>query len=288
MDTTIPDRINLLREDRTHGAGWLSTYALNTLNLAIESSKIANSTDFMNEMRGVFFKLAESRPNIVSIANITYQLISYLSKLAYKEKTVKELKRIALDEGNEILKRTDNSFIKTAQNVVAAINSGDIIITCSYSSLVCKSMKLAKEKGKAISVTVLKSVNSGIAYGELVSRELTGYGIHNEIIEDNDIENNITGVSRLITGADTISLHGYFINGSPTRKLAELVSNTKIPFLVACETHKFDIYGFHKKNLQLEQGFDKIPLNLINGIITELGLIKPDQLDFYAEMLKST
>jgi translation initiation factor 2B subunit (eIF-2B alpha/beta/delta family) len=288
MKETIESRLTELKNDRTHGAGWLSLYALNILLFAVEHSRLTNSTDFMNEMRGIFFNLAESRPGIVSIANINFQLIDYLSKSAYKEKTVKQLKSMALEKGNELLMQSEEATRKAAQNITAEITPGDIIITCSYSSLFCESIRLSKERGKALSVIVLKSLNNGIAYGERTADELKKYGVYTSIIDDEDIDKNISGVSKAITGADTIASYGSFINGTPTLKLAESVRKNKLPFLVICETHKFDAYGFAKKNTELEKGFDRIPLNLITRIITELGPVKPSQLQIYMELLKAS
>jgi translation initiation factor 2B subunit (eIF-2B alpha/beta/delta family) len=287
-DSELEKRLSSLKTDRTHGAGWLAQYALNTLLYSIEHARSNISTDFMNEIRGVFFKLAESRPSIVSIANINYQLINYLSKTAYKEMTVNQLKKMALEKGNELLHQAGEATIKTAENVLAQINPGDVIITCSYSSLFCKSIKLAKERGKAISVIALKSLNNGINYGEQLAAELKTYGVYTEVIEDDNIDKSISGASKTITGADTVFASGYFINGTPTLRLAEIAAKNNLPFLVICETHKLDSYGFARKNLELEKGFDKIPLNLVGGIITELGFVKPSQLGIYLELLKSS
>ena len=287
MKETIENRLKELKNDREHGAGWLSRYALNTLLFAVEHSALTNSTDFMNELRGIFFKLAESRPSIVSIANINFQIIDYLSKSSYKEKTVKELKRMAMERGNELLRQSEDATEKAAQNIIAEINPGDVIITSSYSSLFCKSVKLSKERGKAISVIALKSLNGSISYGERTAEELKKYGIYTEIIEDSELSNNINGISKAITGADTISADGYYFNGTPTLKLAEAAIKNGKPFFVVCETYKFDTYGFAKKNMELEPGFDRVPLKLVNGIVTELGLVKPAQLSIYMELLKS-
>jgi translation initiation factor 2B subunit (eIF-2B alpha/beta/delta family) len=287
MKETIENRLKELKNDREHGAGWLSRYALDTLLFAVEHSSLTNSTDFMNELRGVFFKLAESRPGMVSIANINFHIIDYLSKSSYKDKTVKELKSMAIDRGKELLKQSENATEKAAQNITAEINQGDIIITSSYSSSFCKSVKLSKERGKALSVIALKSLNGGISYGERTAEELKKYGVYTEVIDDNDVSDKINGISKAITGADTVSAERHFINGTPTLKLAEAMAENNKPFFVVCETFKFDTYGFATKNTELEPGFDRIPLKLVNGIVTELGLVKPDQLPIYMELLKS-
>jgi translation initiation factor 2B subunit (eIF-2B alpha/beta/delta family) len=286
MKETIENRLKELKNDREHGAGWLSRYALNTLLFAVEHSSLTNSTDFMNEIRGVFFKLAESRPGMVSIANINFNIIDYLSKSSYKDKSVKALKQMALVRGNELLKQSEDATEKAAQNIIAEIHPGDVIITCSYSSSFCKSIQLSKERG-ALSVIALKSLNGGISYGERTAEELKKYGVYTELIDDDDVSRKINGVSKAITGADTVSPDGHFINGTPTLKLAEAMAEKNKPFFVVCETYKFDTYGFDTNNAEIEPGFDRIPLRLINGIITELGLVKPDQLPIYMELLKS-
>ena len=53
----------------------------------------------------------------------------------------------------------------------------------------------------------------------------------------------------------------------------------KIPFYAVCEMSKFNI----QSDLELEPGFDLIPKELITGIITEQGLMEPEEVVDYVK-----
>ena len=88
----------------------------------------------------------------------------------------------------------------------------------------------------------------------------------------------IKDASLALVGADSILPDGTLINGIPTSNLAKAASNNGIPFYCVCETAKFDIQNDRSKQNKLEPGFETIPLELITGIITEEGLMNPDQI----------
>ena len=93
---------------------------------------------------------------------------------------------------------------------------------------------------------------------------------------------------KALVGADSILADGTLINGRPTSNLAKAASDKKIPFYCVCETNKFDIQNHRSKHDELEPGFEMIPSTSITGIITEQGLMNPDQvIDFIAEADKS-
>ncbi len=95
-----------------------------------------------------------------------------------------------------------------------------------------------------------------------------------EIVPDGDIKQNMPRVGKVLVGADSILADGTLINGIPTYELASAARESDIPVYSVCETAKFNAQG----QIELEEGFDRIPPDLVTGIITERGLIRPEEV----------
>ena len=106
-----------------------------------------------------------------------------------------------------------------------------------------------------------------------------------------------------MAGADRICADGKLVNGIGTYQLALAAKMRGIPFYVFCETLKFDprLKGdevdLEEKDTSevVEPGrlppeirvknpyFDVTPLELVTGIVTENGLLKPEEVINYME-----
>lgn len=283
MNTKVSERINQLKNDRIHGAGWLSRWAISTLKLAISESQAQTVADFAEEMKTVGAELTQARPSMTPIANYTNQLLHQIILRSKDDKNLDSLRTFAKAKGNELLNSSAKALIKAVEYGVGIINDLDTVITCSYSSTVCKVCELAKQKETEFHVIVAESRFNEQAYGEITAQQLTKYQIPVEIIPDEKIDLGINRADKALVGADSITADGYLINGAPTLVLAEAARQNKIHFYTVCETAKFDIQGYMAKAPQLESGFDKTPLDLITGIITEKGTMQPSLVTAYIE-----
>jgi translation initiation factor eIF-2B subunit delta len=148
---------------------------------------------------------------------------------------------------------------------------------------VCKVFELAEQKETEFHVMVAESRFNEIAYGEIVAEQLREHRIPSEVIPDEKIHLRVSKANKALVGADSITADGYLINGTPTLILAQAARKRKIPFYTVCETAKFDIQGHMARAPELEPGFDKTPLDLITGIITEKGTMAPGLVISYIE-----
>ncbi|HEX75579.1 MAG TPA: hypothetical protein G4O12_03235 [Dehalococcoidia bacterium] len=287
MNSKVVKEINEIRDDRLHGAGWLSRQAINTLNLAIKEGQADTVADFINEIRMVAAELIKTRPSMISIANYTHQFLHQIILRSQKEKELDSIRDFALAKGNELIKFSEQAASKAAENAAAIISNLDTVITCSYSSTMCQAFELAKQKRTNFQVIIAESNSEGKTYGEITAEQLKQQGIPVEAIPDEDIKLDISKTTKALVGADSILVDGSLINGIPTHRLAQAATETKIPFYTVCETAKFDAQSHQGKQPKLEPGFDEIPPNLITAIITERGIIKPTQVINYIEEMAS-
>ena len=283
MNTKVIERINELKNDRTHGAGWLSQQAISTLNLAISESQAQTVADFVEEIKTAAAVLIEARPSITSIANYINQFLQQIILRSQSEENLASLKSFAKAKGNELIKLSVRAVSKAVEYGCGIITDLDTVITCSYSSTVSKVFELSRERGTKFRVIVAESRFEDKAYGEITAEQLMKHQIPVEIIRDENIQVRISKADKALVGADSITANGYLINGTPTLILAQAAKKKKIPLYTVCETAKFDIPGCTSKGTELEPGFDKTPLDLTTGIITEKGTMQPSLVIAYIE-----
>jgi ribose 1,5-bisphosphate isomerase len=283
MNSKVIDEINNLKKDTIHGASWLSLQAINTLGSATSESPARTVADFVREIKTVAEELIQARPNITPIANYTNQFLYQIITKAQNEKNLDSLRSFALIKGKELVKSATKAVSKAVEYGCGTISDLDTVITCSYSSTVCQVLEMARQRETRFRVIATESKFNGKAYGEITAEQLMKHRIPVEIISDKNIPLRISKADKVLVGADSISADGYLINGKPTLVLAQAAKNKKVPFYVVCESAKFAIQGYMAKSTGLEPGFDKTPLSLITGIITEKGTMQPSLVIAYIE-----
>ncbi len=272
----IAGDIRAIKCDRVHGATWLSQKALEVLKRSVNESGSSTVNGLVQELVSIAGELMNSRPAMVSVGNCVYRFITEICKHSEVERNLSLFKDFAVMKADEIIRGLEQARLKAAEFAAGLIEENDRIMTCSYSSAVCQTFKSAWEKGKFFSIFAAESRSSSdhISYGEIAVAELRKCGIPARVVPDASIEENMLEVNKVIVGADGILADGSLVNGFPTVKIALAANENNIPVYSVCEINKFDFRG----SLELEQGFEAVSPELITGIITEQGEIKPQEV----------
>ena len=122
----------------------------------------------------------------------------------------------------------------------------------------------------------LRTRHKKISYGEITAKRLQAAGISCSVVPIGQLDWHVARADYILCGADTVSLHGWLINGEPSLELAGLAARKKKPFHIICETAKFDARGFLTGLHQPESGFDMVPIELVSSIATERGVLTID------------
>lgn len=287
VNPRIANRVKAIKEDKVHGATWLSEEAVSILAQAVQESQAENLPDFITELKEITKALVQARLNMASITNyacwFTYEVIAH----SQKESDLNLLKALAKAKGNEIIEVARQAVLKVVKNGANVIQPLDTIMTCSYSTTICQCFEIAKGEGKDFQIIIAESKSpEGRLYGEFMAEQLKPSGISTKVVRDDEIVKYIPEVTKVLVGADSVLRDGSLINGTPTYALASAASTARIPFFCLCQTAKFDPRSYHSKNLELEAGFEKIPPKLVTGVVTEFGVIKPRQVSRYSEETK--
>jgi translation initiation factor 2B subunit (eIF-2B alpha/beta/delta family) len=280
LDPEVAQLLEEIRQDKEHSASWLSLQAVGTLRLAAGKSTARTAADFLNELKALARELAEARPPMAPIGNLVAQWFYDIGQAPEVEKGLDSLRAFAILRGEKIIKARKGALNRVAEHGSQLVEDDDILISCSDSTTVVQSLRMARLAGKEFGVYVAESRTSdGKAYGEAMAEKMRAEQIPVKVIPDNpkSIGDCMAKSNRVLVGADSILDNGSLINGSPTLIIAEAAKESKIPFYVVCETTKFSALRLAGRHLWLEEGFEVVPPHLITRIITEDGLMKVDQ-----------
>jgi translation initiation factor eIF-2B subunit delta len=280
FDPEVAQLLEEIRQDKEHSASWLSLQAIGTLRLAAGRSTARTTADFLNELKTLARELAEARPPMAPIANLAAQWYWEIAQGPEVEKGLDSLRAFAILRGEKIIKTRKGALNRVAEHGSQVVEDEDILMSCSDSATVVRSLKAARLAGKEFGVYVAESRTSdGKSYGESMAEKMRAEQIPVKVVPDDpkaigDCAAKSTGA---VVGADSILDNGSLINGSPTLIIAEAAKQRQIPFYVVCETTKFSALRLAGRHLWLEEGFEVIPPHLITRIITEDGIMKVDQ-----------
>jgi len=298
-----PEIISLIdevRNDKTHGASQLARQAVGVLKVAAERSQADSVEEFLIEQKEVGQRLMSARPAMAPLFNIVNSLLSFVSAKA-TGMDLSSIRRLTIDKADEVIKDSLQAIAQIAKYGSELIADGDKIMTHSYSSTVVEVLKAAFTKHSNIEVITTRS-GPGRS-GEITARELGRCGIPVTFIDDAAMGLYVSMVNKVMVGADRVCADGRVVNGIGTYQLALAVERSGIPFYVLCETLKFDPrLKSEKVDLEeketsevVESGklppevkvknpcFDITQLELITGIVTENGLLAPEEVISYMQ-----
>jgi len=300
INPEIVSLIDEIRNDKIHGASQLARQAVEVLKITAERSWADSVEQFLLEQREVGERLMSARPAMAPVFNIMARLLTAISEKS-AEMDLPSIRRFTISGADEAIGESRQAIAQIARYGAELIAGGDRIMTHSYSSTVVAVLREAFTKYRDIEVITTRSGPGRT--GERVAQELGSYGIPVTFIDDAAIGLYISTVSKVVVGADRICADGKLVNGIGTYQLALVAKMADIPFYVFCETLKFDprLKGdevdLEEKDTSevVEAGrlppeirvknpyFDITPLELVMGIVTENGLLTPEEVISYLE-----
>jgi translation initiation factor 2B subunit (eIF-2B alpha/beta/delta family) len=278
MILSLRKSINGLKKDGEHGAGWLTMRALEILREAASLDQSATEDKFMASLGSVIAALLEARPAMVSIANYALYYRDELGAAALTSRSPQRLKKAAFSIADRLIKLHQKSAAAAARNAARLVTGRSIVMTCSYSSAVCSALEMARRGGRDFKVLAVESLHRKVSYGELTLRRLQQSGITGRIVPDSQVGWQAARADLMLCGADSVSLHGWMINGTPSLELAQMARRRGRPFYAVCEISKIDARGLTAGLREADPGLDMLPLELLSGLVTERGVLQPEEI----------
>ena len=271
--------------------------------LAVLQSKAETKEELLSDLEKAQKILFMTRPTAV---NLVWGL-EQIMKVAKENDSVDEIKESIIDKAKQMadddikinreMGKHGSQLFENNDSVMTHCNAG-ALATVGYGTALGV-IRATKESGKNIKViaTETRPVQQG---SRLTAFELKHDGIDVTIIPDTAVgytmANNL--VNRVVVGADRILRTGHVYNKIGTYQVATMAKQHNIPFYVAAPLSTFDLKS-NTEDVIIEQrnasevtgigdkktapddisvinpAFDLTTPDLISGIITEKGVIKP-------------
>ena len=259
--------------------------------------------------------LFETRPTAINLA----WGLDKIMHIANQSTTVDEIRTNVVETAKKMAEEDIQINMAMGKNGSELFNDNDTIMThCNAGALATVGygtalgvIRATKDSGKNIKViaTETRPVQQG---SRLTAFELKHDGIDVSLIPDTAVGYIMANglVNKIVVGADRILRTGHVYNKIGTYQIATLAKQHNIPFYVAAPISTFDM----KSNLEdviIEQrkasevtgigdkktapdgidvinpAFDMTPPELISGIITENGIVKPPYEESIKKLFKA-
>ena len=283
--------------------------------LAVLQSSSDNKEDLLYELEKAKKILFDTRPTAV---NLSWAL-EKIMQIAKQGKTVSEIRDGVIVKAKQMAEEDININKKMGKNGAELFQDNDTIMThCNAGALATVAygtalgvIRAANESGKKIKViaTETRPVQQG---SRLTAFELKHDGIDVILIPDTAVGYTMANglVNGVIVGADRILRTGHVFNKIGTYQVATMAKQHNIPFYVAAPLSTFDLESRHE-DVTIEQrsasevtgigdkktapdgidvinpAFDITPPELISGIITENGVVKPPFQESIKELFEA-
>ena len=294
---------NAIKKLVVRGAPAIGVTAAFGLALAAQASRAKALPELMTDLDTAFKTLRATRPTAV---NLFWALERVMEK-AKRAKTVEDAKKAVLDEALKMSEEDVEANRHMGANGAKMFRYGDVVLThCNAGSLATVAygtalgvIRAARESGKRLSViaTETRPVMQG---SRLTAFELQHDGIDVSLIPDTAVGHMMakSAIKRVIVGADRVLRSGHVFNKIGTYQVAILARRHRVPFYVAAPLSTFDfesspeeviieersvdeVVKVGKKRIApkgvriFNPAFDMTPPELITGIITEKGVLRP-------------
>ena len=262
----LAERVEELRNDRSHGASWLARHAVEAL-VEVARAPAEDADQLRATLVDAGRQLAASRPDVGAIAGAVGRLLA--SAHWRDDLPVDHVRVLVQEEANALLdarRRASSSIAIQLRDRLADAT----VITHSASATVREAVTVTPPR--LLVCTVSRPLEEGRAF----SRELAADRVSVELVEDDDAVRRIGNANLLLVGADTVFRDGTVCNKVGTRPLAEAAAAAGIPTVFACEVIKLaptDAPPADPSDL-----FDVTPPELVTEVVTEEGSFAPDEI----------
>jgi translation initiation factor 2B subunit (eIF-2B alpha/beta/delta family) len=267
----LAERVQELRDDRSHGASWMARRAVETL-AELTRLEVRTCEDLLEQLRDAGRELAACRPGVGAVAGAVGRVLAAAGHESHLE--VDDLRRLIQEEAQAL----DDARRRAAASITIQLRerlNGGTIVTHSASGTVREAFQQS-EPAKVI-CTVSEPVGEGRAFAE----EWRAAGLDTELVDDAEAPDRVADASIVLIGADTVFRDGTICNKVGTIPLAKAAADAGIPTIVAAEVIKLaPVPGSQAPELaDIERSlFELVPPELISEVVTEEGPFPPDEI----------
>jgi translation initiation factor 2B subunit (eIF-2B alpha/beta/delta family) len=269
VGTLIAERVDELRRDTVHGAGWMAERALDTL-VETAAAEAGDSDELCVRLHEAGRRLAESRRDAGAVAGAIGRVLA--ATYGQRHLSVDELRLVVTEEARAIADARRRAAFAIAVQLSPRLADAEVM-THSASATVREAF--LHTSPRRVICTVSKPREEGRAFAE----ELREAGLEVELVEDEEAPEALEWVALLLLGADTVYRDGTLGNKYGTHPLAKAAHERGVPVTVALEVLKLSPYDSSVARDLAEDGTrDFTPPTLLDQLVTEEGVVEPEEV----------
>jgi translation initiation factor 2B subunit (eIF-2B alpha/beta/delta family) len=270
-DALLAQRVQELRDDRSHGASWMARQAVETL-ADLTRQEARTCEDLLEGLRDAGRQLAGVRPGVGAVAGAVGRVLAAAGHEAHLDLPL--LRRVVQEEA----KALDDARKRAPASITIQLRErmeGATVLTHSASATVREALQ--QTGPKKVYCTASEPVGEGRAFVD----DLRAEGLDADLVADADAPALASKISLLLIGADTVFRDGTVCNKVGTIPLARAAADAAKPTIVAAEVIKLaPVPGSQAPELdEIERSlFELVPPDLITEVVTEEGTFTPDDI----------
>ncbi len=287
-------------EDMTiRGAGRIARHASLALKDYASSYSGNDLEEFLQGLDKAAVRLISTRPTAISLFNG----VQLTLKGVKEESELESARQLLIKNSDAFCELSNSAYGKMASYGPDLVpETGKKAITICNSTAAISVIKAAYQAGKITGVYACETRPK--KQGLITVRELAEAGVPVTLIVDSAMRYVMPQVSIAFIGTDSLESDGSVINKIGTQILAVTARDFNVPVYSCTETYKFLPPSKAGQRVQIELRpideiiapeelpdgvevynpvFDRVPPELITGIITEVGVIKPSQVSSISE-----
>jgi translation initiation factor 2B subunit (eIF-2B alpha/beta/delta family) len=268
----LAQRVQELRDDRSHGASWMARRAVETL-IELAEMEASGCEQLLDRLREAGRQLAQCRPGVGAVAGAVGRVLAAAGHEAHLD--LEDLRRVVQEEAQAL----DDARRRAAASITIQLRErldGATVITHSASGTVREAFQQTEP------AKVLCTVSEPVGEGRAFADEWRDAGFDVELVDDEDAPARVADTSILLIGADTVFSDGTICNKVGTIPLAKAAAEAGVPTVVAAEVIKVaPVPGSQAPDFaDIERSlFELVPPDLITEVITEEGPFTPDEIN---------
>jgi len=278
-----------IAKDSTSGASSLARRAARELSDFAASSRAQDPGSFWEELVEACRRLIEAKREMAPIINLVGKVLATAERLVLSGVSPETIKHAVQVECAKAWESGEVLIEDLGRRGAELIGERAVVATTSASDSVRSVLASAKARGSDVSVILSESRPNleGVAFARVVSE----LGVPVTVVADAALPGAATRASVVIVGADSVS-EDEFVNKIGTYALALAARAHGVPFYVAALLDKFipgalrgdpaaprppgEILSDPAPGVTVENRyFERVPLELASGIITEEELMEP-------------
>jgi translation initiation factor eIF-2B subunit delta len=288
LSKKIQAKLIELREDNTSGANELINKALNIVKYQIEllSDK---SEDFQDKILELTKEILKSRPSMAPLINMMGYLLQNLEVITKKDILIR-IQQFVLDKF-DMEKTLERNFTDFILENIKDLNK---IMLISYSSTIIRLLNTLKDlKDCDIELFIMES--RPLFEGQKTA-EILSSNFQTHLFVDAAIGKIMDEMNLVLVGIDSILTDGSIINKIGTFPLAIVANESGIEVYAVGESLKYNLNSHFGLKVEIEEKpsdqvfkpensekhiivhnyyFEITPPKYITGIISDLGVLKP-------------